>query len=94
MTTSGQLLTPDEALESGLIDALADPGEAVNVCREKMRELLELPPLAMNKTRIAAKSELLDRSSDIASYTRLAVDAWFTDETQGMLTELVERLKK
>lgn len=94
LATCGELLTPEQAMECGLVDALADPDDVVDVCLARARELLELPPVAMNKTRLAVKSALLEKSAETASYTRVAVDAWFSDEAQRMLTELAESLKK
>ncbi len=93
LATSGQLLSPDDALACGLVDELADTGQATERCLVWARDLLELPSIAMNKTRLGAKSELIEKVSETAAYTRLAADAWFSDETQRMLKELVARLK-
>jgi 3,2-trans-enoyl-CoA isomerase len=92
-TTKAELLSPEDALSSGLVDELADPGQAVEQCLLWARNLLELPNVAMNKTRLAGKSELIGMTSEVASYSRLAVDAWFNDEAQRMLKELVAKLK-
>jgi 3,2-trans-enoyl-CoA isomerase len=94
LATRGELVTPEHALECGMVDVLADPADVVDVCLAKARDLLELPPVAMNKTRLAVKSALLEQSAETASYTRVAVDAWFGDEAQRMLKELTESLKK
>jgi len=91
--TNAKLLSPEEALSSGLVDELAEEGQAVESCLIWARHLLELPNIAMNKTRLAAKSELIGMAGEITSYSRLAVDAWFNDEAQRMLKELVAKLK-
>jgi 3,2-trans-enoyl-CoA isomerase len=93
LTTSAKLLSPEDALAYGLVDELADPGQAVECCLVWARNLLELPNIAMNKTRLAAKSELIGMTSETTSYSRLAVDAWFNDEAQRMLKELVAKLQ-
>ena len=54
LATAGTLLAPEAALECGLVDELADEGTAVEVALQWAKGLLELPPLAMNTTRLAA----------------------------------------
>jgi 3,2-trans-enoyl-CoA isomerase len=92
LTANATVLSPEEALACGLVDELADPGQTVKRCLLWAQHLLELPTVAMNKTRLAAKSDLIKMSSEISSYSRLAVDAWFNDEAQYMLRKLVAKL--
>jgi enoyl-CoA hydratase/carnithine racemase len=93
LVTAGRLLGPEEALNFGFVDELAEPGGAVQASVGWLNGLLELPPVAMNKTRLTAKSELIDRLSESAAYARIAADAWCSDETQRCLRELVASLK-
>ena len=93
LTTTGQLVSPDEALALGMVDEVVAPGLAVDHCLVWARGLLEMPPTAMNKTRLAARSELIDRNAEITAYARLATDAWFGDETRRMMRDLVASLK-
>jgi 3,2-trans-enoyl-CoA isomerase len=93
LTTRAELLSPEDALACGLVDELAEPGQAVEQCLHWARDLLELPNVAMNKTRLAAKSELIGITSEIKSYSRFALEAWFNDEAQRMLKDLVAKLK-
>jgi 3,2-trans-enoyl-CoA isomerase len=92
LSTNAIVLSPEEALSCGLVDDLADSGKAVEHCLLWAQNLLELPNVAMNKTRLAGKSELIRMSSEISSYSRLATDAWFNDEAQQMLRKLVDKL--
>jgi 3,2-trans-enoyl-CoA isomerase len=94
LASSGALLSPEEALDAGMIDELAAPGEAVGRSIEWLQAMLELPAVAMNKTRLAAKSVLLDSTAQNVSYARIATDYWFSDETQMMLKQLVASLEK
>ncbi len=94
LTTFGKLISPEQALAIGLADALAeDPEAAVEKCLAEAADLLKLPPVAMNATRLAAKSDLLDRLGT-ADDARIATDYWFSDETQLKMKELVASLKK
>jgi 3,2-trans-enoyl-CoA isomerase len=95
LAAAGELISPEEAYEIGLVDSLADtPAAAVEACIQRATQLLALPPVAMNRTRLAAKSTLLERTAEKTSYVRLAVDAWFSDETQDMMRQMVEKLSK
>jgi hypothetical protein len=59
----------------------------------RARELLALPPVAMNTTRLAGKARLIEayvNCNDVA----MATDWWFSAETQAEMRKLVERLGK
>ncbi len=93
IATRGSLLPMAEALAIGLVDELAEPDELIPTALARARELLALPPVAMNTTRLAGKARLIEAygdSSDIAT----ATDWWFSTETQGEMRKLVERLAK
>ena len=94
LSSSGALIRPDKALEIGLVDELADPGEVVTCALGWLKEMLALPPIAMNKTRLAAKSALLERAAENTAYARVATDYWFSDETQTTMKQLVASLSK
>ncbi len=94
LVMTGKLMTPAEALETGFVDELADVQDVVGQSVSWLQQLLELPGEAMNKTRLTAKLDLLTRLSEIQTYSRIATDAWFSDETQRCLQALVEQLGK
>jgi len=91
LTTSGALLSPTEALEIGLVDELAAAESTVEVSLAAARALIELPPVAMNATRLAAKADFLGRLGT-ADDARIATDYWFSDETQFNMKQLAARL--
>lgn len=93
MATRGEMLSMDEALAVGLVDELAAPDQLLPTALARARELLALPTVAMNTTRLAAKSRLIDAlgsSVDVAALT----DWWFSAETQAEMRKLVARLQK
>lgn len=94
LASSGALISPDEAFAIGLVDEVAEPGETVERALAWMQEMLALPPIAMNKTRLAAKSALLDRAQENTAFARIATDYWFSDETQTTMKQLVASLSK
>jgi Delta3-Delta2-enoyl-CoA isomerase len=89
------LVSAAEALRLGLVDELAPPERVVERAVEWCRSLLALPTEAMLATRRLARSGLASLFAE-GNEDELAglVDQWFSDETQGALRALVERLKK
>ena len=89
----GQLMLMDRALEIGLVDELVAPEALEQRALEYLRDLLALPSVAMNTTRLAGKEQLIneiDASDDVDRTTA----AWFSDETQAAMQRLVESLGK
>jgi len=95
LCVGGQLFSPAEALRLGLVDELAPLERVVERAVEWCRSLLALPPGAMAATRRLVRSGLASYFAE-GNEEELAglVDQWFSDETQGALRGLVERLKK
>ncbi|MEJ2139582.1 MAG: enoyl-CoA hydratase/isomerase family protein [Gammaproteobacteria bacterium] len=79
-------------LQYGLVDELADEGGAVDAAVLWANGLLELPPLAMNTTRLAAKKILVDMAEANLRYANKATEYWFSEETQRMMRKLVAKL--
>jgi enoyl-CoA hydratase/carnithine racemase len=93
MATRGEMLSMDEALAVGLLDELVAPDQLLATALTRANELLALPPVAMNTTRLAAKARLIDAlnsSGDAAA----ATGWWFSSETQTEMRKLVARLTK
>jgi enoyl-CoA hydratase/carnithine racemase len=94
LASTGALLTPEDALQVGFVDQLAEPGAAVADALDWCRQILLLPPQAMNTTRRAARSAIIERAEANESYAETATDYWFSDETQRLMKQLVESLSK
>jgi enoyl-CoA hydratase/carnithine racemase len=93
IATRGSLLPMAEALAIGLVDELVEADNLMPTALARARELLALPPVAMNTTRLAGKARLIaayGNCSDVAT----ATDWWFSAETQAEMRKLVERLAK
>lgn len=93
LATRGEMLSMGEALAVGLVDELTDADTLLAVAQARANELLALPPVAMNTTRLAAKARLLEaqgRATDVAAATAW----WFSAETQAEMRKLVARLAK
>jgi Delta3-Delta2-enoyl-CoA isomerase len=92
LAASGRLLPPDAALELGFVDELAEPGAVVSSALDWCRTLLVLPPQAMNATRLAAKSRIIEAARQNEEYAVAATDHWFSAETQTAMHALVASL--
>lgn len=93
LATRGELLLMDAAAAIGLVDELVAPDDLLNTALERANELLALPPVAMNTTRLAAKAKLIEAMSSSGD-TAAATAWWFSAETQTEMRKLVARLAK
>jgi Delta3-Delta2-enoyl-CoA isomerase len=93
MATRGELLSMDDALAVGLLDELVSPGQLLATALTRASELLALPPVAMNTTRLATKARLIEALSSSGD-TAAATAWWFSAETQAEMRKLVARLQK
>jgi len=94
LAMTGALVTPEEALCLGLVDELTDEGGAVQAAQTWLSTLLELPPVAMNTTRLAAKATLTAQAQFADQCAREATDYWLSEETQRTMQALAASLGK
>jgi enoyl-CoA hydratase/carnithine racemase len=90
---TGRLLSPEEALDVGLVDRVVPPDRVVDVAVEWCAVLTEVPAHALSLTRETIRGgliEIVDRSTqaDVEDMTR----EWFSPEVQGPLRALAEQL--
>ena len=91
--THGQLIPMEVALSIGLVDELVPPEQVVERSLGYLEGLLALPPIAMNRTRLLGKVQLIAALEHADDVERVTAD-WFSDETQAAMQVLVESLKK
>jgi enoyl-CoA hydratase/carnithine racemase len=93
LCVEGLLLPPAEALRIGLIDDVAPAGEVVERAVEWCRGVIALPPVALSRTRDAARAGLVRRMDEgLAGELDQLVDNWFAPEAQDTLRAVVERM--
>ena len=93
MATRGELLAMEEALAVGLLDELVAPEQLLATALARANELLALPPVAMNTTRLATKARLIEALASSGD-TVAATGWWFSAETQTEMRKLQARLTK
>jgi enoyl-CoA hydratase/carnithine racemase len=88
----GALLDPAAALETGLVDELAE-GEVVRArALDYARELLALPRAAFARTRGLVRRDLVRLFDAVAeSFAERFLEIWFSDETRARLQALLTR---
>jgi enoyl-CoA hydratase/carnithine racemase len=92
---SGTMLEGEEALRIGFVDELVDVDQVVPRALNWLQDLLRLPPQAMSATRRLARRDLTETFADPRKWLLDEfAEAWFSDETQSVLKNLVARLKK
>lgn len=96
MIVAGALLSPGQALDAGLVDALSeDPHSAIADAVEWCTAHLALPGRAMLGNRAFMREDLCRHFDTLGEKDiREFVDGWFESETQAVLRAMVERLKK
>ncbi|MGY6554264.1 MAG: enoyl-CoA hydratase/isomerase family protein [Wenzhouxiangella sp.] len=92
---AGDMIPATKALEIGLIDEIVPADQVVEKAVAWCRRHLALPQRAMHATRALCRADLADSfkaagALDVDGFVR----GWFSDETQGTMRGLVERLKK
>ena len=94
LAVSGTMISGAEALEIGLVDELVPADRVVERAVEWCNGLLALPPQAMSITRQTARADLIAFFNETEGELAGLVDMWFSDETQTVLKQVVERLTK
>lgn len=94
LLVAGAMLESEQAHAIGFVDALCEPGGALDEALAWCRGLLALPRRAMLTTRTEARRDIaaiFDEPESLQLETM--TEAWFGEETQTTMTALVERLK-
>jgi 3,2-trans-enoyl-CoA isomerase len=94
LCVTAELVPAAEAWRIGLVDELVAPEAVVARAVEWCNALLALPPQAMATTRRLVRADLVALFAANEAELAGLVDQWFSDETQGALRALVERLGK
>ena len=91
LTMTGSLISFEEADQLGLLNELVEKNQVVDKSFEWLGELVQLPPNAMNLTRLTAKSELNDWfDNELGQFTTSFADGWFSDEVQSRMKYIAE----
>ncbi len=92
---SGQLFTPMEALDLGLIDEISELGALMDRAIDRARLLGSKPPVGYQRLKRYLRQGVAERmrSLDEDHFDEL-VEQWFAEDTQEKLVAAVEQLTK
>jgi len=77
----GRLLTPELAVEAGILHRVVPPDELLVEAEAAARELGEKPPVAFRHSKLALRAPLLERIEKTrAESRRLFLETWFSPE--------------
>ena len=89
----GELMDFDFAHEIGFIDELVEPDQVKMRTLDWLKNLTQLPPLAMNRTRLNAKSEINNLFDEqLIAMSEGYAEGWFDDEVQSRMKYIAENL--
>ena len=92
---SGALVSPQRALEVGLVDELAPTDQTVDRAVQWCTKLLALPAAAMAATRRETRSDLAAFfAGGLEPEVERVVNSWWSVETQDTLRTLASRLQR
>ena len=93
--STGALLSADEALASGFVDELAEPGEEEAAARRWLEKVLALPSHAYLATRALVRRDLREATEASAGPGgNVLVEAWTSPETVAAIRALLARLQR
>lgn len=96
LLVAGALLSPEEALQTGLVDELADGfDETVDRAVEWCKMHTALPRNAMGRTRDLIRADMMSNYDDLSDADLESFsEVWFSEETQRIIGQVLERLRK
>jgi 3,2-trans-enoyl-CoA isomerase len=93
LAVTGPLLSPQQALQFGLVDELAEPGSVIERAVEWCQGFAVIPA-AVNLTRNRARADLVAFFEDERLEEDRFTESWFSPSTQKQIRAVVERLGK
>ncbi len=91
----GRLLSPNEALNSGLIDEVCTAEELMSRAELQMQKYLKLPQQTWRMSKVNLRQSLLaSMSVDFEASYGKAMEQFWSPENRAVMGKLVEKLKK
>jgi enoyl-CoA hydratase len=90
----GATLTPDAALQHGLVDAIVDPDRVVDEALAAAEALAAVPPAAFALTKRQLREPVLERIHIGAAIDAAVQDAWASAEVLAAIRDYVARTLK
>jgi Delta3-Delta2-enoyl-CoA isomerase len=91
----GKMVSPEKALQIGLIDEVVGLGEVLAKAEEKMQQYLAFDGITWQTTKLNLRAKLMTEMQHIDEQAFAAtIDHWFSAEIQANLAKILSSLKK
>ena len=91
----GRLFEPDAALAIGLVDEVVPPDRLMSRAMDKVRDLASVPPVAFARIKQSLRAQVAEAARrGAASDKKVWATGFASSETQTILREVVERLRR
>ena len=91
----GKLMSPEEALQIHLIDAVVPMDKVLEKAEEKMQQYLSFNAATWQRTKLNLRSQIIGQLQIPSENTFDAtIDNWFSPEVQSILSKILSSLKK
>lgn len=90
----GSTFSPEEALDHGIVDALADPTDLVDAAVRAAEELAALPPGVFGLTKRQVRGPAAERIRDGAALDAQVIDMWSAPQTIAGIRGYIARTFK
>ena len=92
---TGSLVSPEKALDLGLIDEVCEPEDILGITKNRLGEWLELPSVQQGLTKQKLRKSISDRmEADFEIDTNHIVEIWFNEQGRKVLAALVKSLTR
>lgn len=91
----GKLFSPEEALEIGLVDELANPASIVTAAERKIRKYMGMERNTWSQSKLNIRKDLIaataaDQSKDLEAMLK----QWWSPSTRSILKTIIDNLQK
>ncbi len=91
----GKLFSPEEALEIGLVDELANPASIVTAAERKIRKYMGMERNTWSQSKLNIRRDLIaataaDQSKDLEAMLK----QWWSPSTRSILKTIIDNLQK
>ena len=91
----GKLFSPEEALQTGLVDELVNPNTIMTAAERKIRKYMAFEPNTWQQSKLNIRKELIAATAADQSETLDAMLAqWWSPSTRNLLKMIIDNLQK
>lgn len=91
----GKLFSPDEALQIGLVDELANPASILTAAERKIRKYMAMERNTWEQSKLNIRQDLIAATSaDQHAALKVMLKQWWSPATRSILKTIIDNLQK